>query len=190
MYLAVLLSIGLVLLVKNIKHFMLMLIITISIGITIFITIPTNQYVVRVKNITRMDSSNLGRIEVWKEASRIFKENPINGVGYNNFPKAQGVGIYKYNKKYYHPHNTILKFASETGILGLLGYLLLNGVLILKGIKNGKNDLNYLMILGTIFCLVVYESVDMVIWRNFAYPCIYFILGVVLNKEYKKIKEK
>lgn len=188
MYLAVLLSIGLVLLVKNIKHFMLMLIITISIGITIFITIPTNQYVVRVKNITRMDSSNLGRIEVWKEASRIFKENPINGVGYNNFPKAQGVGIYKYNKKYYHPHNTILKFASETGILGLLGYLLLNGVLILKGIKNGKNDLNYLIILGTIFCLVVYESVDMVIWRNFAYPCIYFILGVLLNREYKKIK--
>lgn len=190
MYLAVLLGIPLILFVKNKKYFILVSIIGILMGITMFSTIPTNKYVIRVKAIIRMDNSNLGRIEVWKEAYRIFKENPVNGVGYNNFSTAQRGGIYKYNKKYYHPHNTILKFASETGVLGLLGYLLLNGILILKGIKNGKKDLDYLIILGTIFCLVVYESVDMVMWRNFAYPCIYFLLGIVLNKEYKKIKEK
>lgn len=186
MYLAVLLSIPLVLFVKNIKHFILISTIGVLMGVILFSTIPTNKYVVRARTITQMGSSNLGRIEVWKEAYRIFKENPVNGVGYNNFSKAQREGIYKYNKKYYHPHNTFLKFASETGIFGIFGYLILNGVLVLKGIKNGKNDLNYLMVLGIIMCLFIYELSEIIIWRNFAYPCIYFTLGILLNREYKK----
>jgi len=189
MYLAVLLVIPLALFIKSIKHFILVSIVGILMGMILFSTMSTNKYVVRAKSITRIDTSNLGRIEVWKEAYKIFKENPINGVGYNNFSKAQREGIYKYNKKYYHPHNTILKFASETGILGLLGYLLLNGVLVLKGIKNGKNDLNDLMIFGIILCLLIYELSEIIIWKNFAYPCIYFALGILLNREYKKIKD-
>lgn len=188
MYLAVLLVIPLVLFIKNKKHFFMISAAGILIGSILIITIPNNKYVLRVKYITRLDSSNLGRIEVWKEAYRIFKENPINGVGYNNFSKAQRDGIYKYNKSYYHPHNTILKFLSETGIVGILGYLLLNGVVLVRAIKEGKKDFEYLVIFGIFTTLVFYENIDMIIWRNFAYPCIYFALGVLLNKEYKKVK--
>lgn len=187
-YLAVLLVIPLIFFMKDKKHFIRILIIGILIGTSLFLAIPNNRYIMRVKGITKLDSSNLGRLEVCKEAYRVFKENPINGVGYNNFPKAQKNEVYKYEVTYYHPHNTILKFLSETGIIGLSGYLLLNGILILKGIKNGKKDLDYLIILGIFLILFCYENVDMIIWRNFAYPCIYFILGVLLNKEYKKIK--
>lgn len=75
----------------------------------------------RIMSITDIENnrSNLGRIALWKGALMMFKANPVNGVGSNNFEKI-------YLKSYKQPnttasshaHNTYLNFLAETGIIG------------------------------------------------------------------------
>jgi O-antigen ligase len=75
----------------------------------------------RIISITDIENnrSNLGRIALWKGALMMFKDNPVNGVGSNNFEKI-------YLKSYKQPnttasshaHNTYLNFLAETGIIG------------------------------------------------------------------------
>lgn len=226
-YLAVLITIPLIVLIRNLEYFFITILLgSITIVILIF-AFPSNKYVTRLKNIEQADVSTLGRLEVWKESIRIFKENPINGIGYMNFKKAQrdrkykayvdtfkeSIDIfkkrpfnykeyldfekiyikkraYKYNQYYAHSHSMIFKLLCETGIIGLLGYLLLNLVLLFKTIKKGKKELNYLIAFGILMILLLYELTEVLIWRNFAYPFIYFAFGVLLNSEYVKFTLK
>ncbi len=226
-YLAILITVPLVILIRDTEKFFITILLG-SVFLTVLIQVfPDNKYVERLKSITNPGVSIMGRVEVWGESIRIFKENPVNGIGYMNFKKAQrdrkykayaetfneSAGIFKknplnymeylnfekiyvkkrayqYNQYYAHSHSMIFKLLCETGIIGLLGYLLLNLRLLFRSFKKGKNDINYLLIFGILLILLLYELTDVLIWRNFAYPFIYFIFGVLLNSEYVKISFK
>ena len=71
------------------------------------------------------------RMALWKEALRLWRENPMNGIGVRGFRHAfEDFGIPNFShSETTHPHLHILEIASETGILGLLGYLLCLGLL-------------------------------------------------------------
>lgn len=189
MYLSLSITLLLAVWVKSKIHCLYAAITIIMIGGIFYISYPNNKYVVRAKNIVKLDNSNKGRIEVWKESYRIFIKNPVNGVGFHNFSKVQNKKNYKINRSgYTHSHNTILKFLAETGIIGFLGYICLFIKLIVLGLKKAKQELNYLILLSVVLCLFFYENTDVLIQNNFAYPFIYFIIGVVLNSEYKKLR--
>ncbi len=132
-------------------------------------------------------------VETFNEVVEIFKRNPLNYLEYLNLKKIYiKKRAYQYNQYYAHSHSMIFKLLCETGIIGLFGYLLLNLVLLFKSIKKGKKDINYLLIFGILMVLLLYELTEVIIWRNFAYPFIYFVFGVLLNSEYVKftIKKK
>ena len=70
-------------------------------------------------SMSNLDKAVNRRIKPWILSAKIFQYNWINGIG----PRG-----YRYvNKKvnnYNHPHMTILEIACETGVIGLIGYLL------------------------------------------------------------------
>ena len=74
-----------------------------------------------------------GRSEYWKEAIHIIKDYPFFGVGLNTY-SVVGRG-YKITWGGY-PHNCYLQMAAETGILGLLSFLWLSGVLFYRSFRN------------------------------------------------------
>lgn len=76
-------------------------------------------------------NQNEARLKIWEIAFKIIKEHPIFGIGNGNFRSAYKQYIIKYpelKNKYggtdiYHPHNIILKFQSELGILGTFAFI-------------------------------------------------------------------
>lgn len=68
------------------------------------------------------ETSNKGRIEIWKDALASIKKHPILGVGIGNFPIVIEENI-SAGKKGASAHNLFLDIFSEMGILGLLAFL-------------------------------------------------------------------
>ncbi len=79
------------------------------------------------------------RVPIWRTAARMFLDNPVNGVGARGFryayvehaatrdlfvePWADEAGAA-------HAHQLILDIASETGLIGLVGWAIAMGILI------------------------------------------------------------
>jgi O-antigen ligase len=67
----------------------------------------------------------VSRLELWRGAIQLVKENPWFGVGVGNYPKV--IDRYFENKKGDVTHNNYLNVASEAGLIGFILYLLLFG---------------------------------------------------------------
>jgi len=61
-----------------------------------------------------------GRLDIWKGAVDVIRENPINGVGIRGFRYTESTG----NKSRLHVHSTTLEVLTEAGIIGFIGYIL------------------------------------------------------------------
>jgi O-antigen ligase len=82
--------------------------------------------------LARSGANDLGRIEVWKLAARVFHEHPAVGVGPGNFLLAfrayRTLGLAHIVGLRYiqdHAHNDVLHVAATCGIIGLLAYAFL-----------------------------------------------------------------
>jgi O-antigen ligase len=95
----------------------------------------------RLKSIVFLsDGSSLDRKAIWQIAVRMIKDKPLFGQGLStfmhNFPR--------FGRDYYHlksgiipyAHNCYLQIAAETGIVGLLSFLLLIGTFFISTIRN------------------------------------------------------
>ncbi len=80
-----------------------------------------------------LDESSMERIPIFKTALKMYRENPVNGVGVRAFPVAyleyaepDDVHIRKSGGKSgaTHAHNIVLEVMSDTGTIGLAGLLL------------------------------------------------------------------
>ena len=96
--------------------------------------------------------SNTERILMWESAAEIFGDYPIHGVGQKMFVKA-------YNEQYIspeaverpndkepghtHPHNNLLKVASEGGLIGLAAFVGLYAYFFWKFFTQLKREKNF-----------------------------------------------
>lgn len=84
---------------------------------------------------------NMSRINLWKTALYIFRDNPLTGSGPGSFPLVQDEYRPEGSGRRIHasPHNIFLAILADTGIMGVaaLGLLLLQtlymGVFLMKG---------------------------------------------------------
>ena len=77
-----------------------------------------------------VSTSTTTRLELWRFAGKMFAEHPLLGVGNHNF--ADTLAGYKSTGQtpaelgmFTHPHNDVLKFAAEGGLLGAAAILML-----------------------------------------------------------------
>ena len=86
-------------------------------------------------------TAETGRIQLWKIGIETMLENPLSGVGVGNYVRAVGLDRQARNAetlRWQSPHSSVIQIGAETGILGLIIFLLssLNVVRILN--KVGK----------------------------------------------------
>lgn len=149
----------------------------------------------------KKESSNMGRIYIWKSALLIIRDYPILGTGPNTFnillytiyrqPKLEKFGP-TYLKQW-HAHNIFLNTAAENGIINMVLLILL----IILGFKCGlelykKSIDNWekMLILGTLGSLIdftIHGLVDCTHLGTTGY-LFWFILGII--GFIKKNKEK
>lgn len=103
------------------------LIVSVLIPLVLFI-IPQS----RVRFLQIFDATqNISRFNIWEITKLMIKDNPVFGIGYENFSNAYSTYIkdnlsYSIGEGYVatHPHNIFLKFQVELGILGTLLFIL------------------------------------------------------------------
>jgi O-antigen ligase len=66
-----------------------------------------------------LDSSAQERVEIWDDAMALFEQNPVLGNGFDTYEWQHRVGQFR------DTHNYYLKVVVETGIVGLMFFLLL-----------------------------------------------------------------
>lgn len=95
-------------------------------------------------------AQNVSRFKIWESAKMMIHDNPIFGIGYENF--QINYPIYVGNNKEtlmvwdgfrtLHPHNIFLKMQSELGILGtiaFISFLVITVVTLINLIRKNKN---------------------------------------------------
>lgn len=170
-------------LIRKEKFFKAVSISIVSLCIVVGTYFSNSHYIKRYSHI--LDNSNYGRIEVYKETFRIFKENNIiTGIGFDNFIDIQDTTEYKIHSSYSHPHNMPLKMLSETGIIGFTSYYLFMGSILLFFWKEAKKNKYYLIGFLVTLTLLLYENIETMMIDKKALPFIFFIIAVGLNKKY------
>lgn len=135
----------------------------------------------RIGDSLRLDHpTNLSRLEIWQVAWQAFEQNPLAGLGIHNFGFYYQINLPEYAHDPYvlHTHSLPLKLLAETGLLGLLGFLLLWGYALLwlarhkawlglamVGMVLGVNLVDY-----TFFTAQVYYAVWLALgWQVYRY---------------------
>lgn len=139
-------------------------------------------------------SGGNGRLKIWENSLDIVKDNPIFGVGFDNFELAYpnpkipaGIVMGTTNEEVKsesvsylvidNAHNVYIHTAVSTGILGLIPYLLLCLFVFIKGLKF-KNKLGILL-------LSVFVAYSIQAFANISViqvaPIYYIILGLILS---------
>ena len=105
------------------------------------------------------DFSKSAYWETYNQAIKIWKDHVFFGIGIKNYTNACKLEKYKQNLKYFfcttHPHNFYIQWLLETGILGLIGFIILLFVwfkYFTNNIKKNNDPLLYAPIL-TLFVL-------------------------------------
>lgn len=126
------------------KRFIVLIAVLFSIGL--FINKPVIRYV------TDMTSLN-DRGVMWNNGWKIFKAHPVIGSGLNtfyvNYAKVR-TDEYR-DRKGSYAHNCYLQMAAETGVIGLLSFLVFAIAVVLKCLwvaKNTKEPFHHSLLLG------------------------------------------
>ncbi|PJF44265.1 MAG: hypothetical protein CUN55_04860 [Phototrophicales bacterium] len=101
----------------------------VSMGIMGFLAlIPLSRLIPRLRNLTDFNSATtVFRINVWRSTLELLRENPLTGVGLDQF-------LYAYRSRYImpegaadpnlsHPHNILLEHWVRFGIWGIVAFL-------------------------------------------------------------------
>jgi len=166
-------------------------IITILFGITIISTLiltSTGRLNYLTKPLLNEQSYNSisVRRQLWSISWELIKENPILGTGLGTFEPAYQNKLhqrfiayqdlttnnYKLEKPlpefvFRDPHNWILSFWLNTGLLGLFSFTALNILILVKTTKHHKHTLvTSYGLLVTIISLLLFGLTDTIYWKN------------------------
>lgn len=79
------------------------------------------------------------RIQLWGAAWRMFRDNPVTGVGYGNWRYAEPRYIEAEVGQLYLPHNQYMEVLAEMGLPGLLAYagMYFGSIVVLRRVRRG-----------------------------------------------------
>jgi len=115
------------------------------------------------------------RISYWKETVEIIKQHPLTGVGAGNFSLKETRAA----------HNSYLQIWAETGILGLLSWLMIVFIFIKKGIKTlySRNGYYNLGIFMSGLSFLLYNLIDFSFFISQVAFLFWIALGFIVKDE-------
>ena len=160
-----------------------------------------SEHIQSIYNI-KSDASNMERINRWKCAISMFKQKPILGYGPGTYQFQYGVFQIHKDKTIIstnsgnmgNAHSEYLSALSETGVVGLILFLLLIISIFYKGINlynNEKNKLFKIYLLGSLIGLMTYFIHGL--FNNFldmdkaAIP-LWFFVAIIVSVDLKKAR--
>jgi O-antigen ligase len=123
------------------------------------------------------------RLALWKSAIEMLKHHPLFGGGLSGF--ARSVEPYRdrnYGERLIYPHNIVLNFWSETGLIGLLGFAWLCAWMVRtswRGLgSTGMGRVISIGVLGMLVAFAVHGIADVPYFKNDQALAFWALLGI------------
>lgn len=179
------------LLIKKLRIITLIFLFLAMVGVFAF---PTIGSLVQEKALFQDFSGNL-RLVMWQETIQMLKVSPIWGGGISGYQTA--IAPFHHAKGvveiYLYPHNFILNFWTEIGILGLLivGFLILKYLINYWKVKNSDNRSLYILLICCLMVIITHGIVDVPYFKNDLSVLwwLFFGISVMIIKSKKEILE-
>jgi len=160
--------IGLLFLGLLIKRLRIITLSLMVVGVLLFAFVPSVQDLVITK-ATLSDFSGNIRVIIWQESLQMLSDNPLWGAGLSGFQNV--IADYHHSAHifeiYLYPHNIVLNFWSELGILGLVFFIFLIFKFFYNYIKVKKeNGEFYLVLMAVMVAILVHGIVDVPYFKN------------------------
>lgn len=151
---------------KKLRPWALGIFIAVCLGV---VAVPyARNYVTSI--VTLSDDSGSVRTTIWAETANMLHDKPIFGAGLSGYPtgilpyhNAVGIEIFQY------PHTIIMNLWSETGLLGLLGFIGIIWTFFASGItlfKKEKGGWIVPAVMSAMTALLVHGLVDVPYFKN------------------------
>lgn len=179
----------------NIRYMLVLLVAVVGIGYAF----SSNQaYVARFESTFNIstDGSNLGRIYVWEADKQMIMDHPVTGVGPGLWQKTyrEHYKLKQETQDLGHSHNNLLQIASESGILGLIGFLGFSFFIFCKSLiqyVKSRNPYDLSIMLGFISYLFLFGSIDYTWGNSSGIRIFWIVMGIMIqlkiNENYKVV---
>jgi O-antigen ligase len=137
-----------------------------------------------VKLVTFQDWSGRVRVWMWDETLQMLRDRPLTGAGMGGYPTV--VAPYhghSFIEIFQYPHNILLNFWSETGLLGLIAF----GWIIITWIKKGRMTMRPYTAYAVLIAILVHGLVDVPYFKNDL--AIVFWLLVFLTTQHSEVAD-
>ena len=169
----------------NIRYVLVLFVTIVGIG---YVFTSNQSYMERLEstfNITT-DGSNLGRIYVWKSDKQMILDHPIIGVGPGLWGKkyVEQYQLKEETQNLGHSHNNILQITSESGLLGLIGFLGFSIFMFCKSLINyikTRNTYDLSILIGFISYLFLFGSIDYTWGNSSGIRIFWIVIGIMIQ---------
>jgi len=130
------------------------------------------------------------RLDMWSETWQMLQNNFLFGAGLAGYQSAVAPYHAKdYIEVYLYPHNIIFNFWSETGLIGLLAFILIIICFYKTGFKktNRENYSLHVIAMSAMTTLLIHGLVDVPYFKNDLAILFWFIIGIILILEKNNI---
>lgn len=127
------------------------------------------------------DTSNEGRLEMWKKSFSVGTKHWFSGVGLGNYPLSV-----KPDAGYREPiyaHNLYLDIFSETGMFNVLVFISLIAIVWLKYWKRSRQNIFYLAPAASLFIFIVHSFFETALFSVHILPL--FIMLIAFSHDSK-----
>jgi len=145
-------------------------------GGTVAVIVTMLIPLIRSRVWTNIDLSNphntlVGRFHLWSVTLQMLRDHPLFGAGLSGFSTTIGPYWNPTNiDRYTYPHNIVLNFWTETGVLGVIAF----GWILVTGFVNAWRGWRqaiewkaiHLGVLLALVAVVVHGLVDVPYWKN------------------------
>lgn len=135
------------------------------------------------------DSSILYRFEIWKACFNIAKDNLITGIGFGTLFKYITIYSNVVKSNIEHCHNLYIQILTETGVIGLSGFLYVLYNLIRKlwlKAREGNNQ-QWTTSFIIIIMVLIHSMVDSVFLTPQIMMVLSIYIGIMLNKSREQL---
>ncbi len=143
----------------------------------VMLYLPATNFFARIVGF-REDSSSVRGI-IWSETANMFKDNPVFGAGLSGYPTR----IAPYHTHYWieifqYPHDILVNFWSETGMLGLGAFIWIIVRFFRKSWKLHKNGWIVATNAAVMITLLIHGLVDVPYFKNDLAFLFWIIVGI------------
>ena len=169
----------------NIRYVLVLLVAVVGIGYAF----SSNQaYVARFESTFNIstDGSNLGRIYVWEADKQMIMDHPVTGVGPGLWQKTyrEHYKLKQETQDLGHSHNNLLQIASESGLLGLVGFLGFSIFMFCKSLIHyvkSRNPYDLSIMVGFISYLFLFGSIDYTWGNSSGIRMFWIVMGIMIQ---------